>query len=482
MSSKQDNGASATWSITGRLTALYTLATLTMLSLATAFLYSMLVSNLEREDQQFLADKIQVLTKILHEHGANVTFLEEEVRWEGRTSVSSSVYSHYSRIIDATGHTLIETPGMDELIPPTIFVPADRVTSTSSAGSEWLGGDGRAYLLATADAQPAQPDKPTYQIQVALDNSHEQAVIAEYQRQLVIVMLGGLLFAGSAGVVIARRGLRPLQVMTQVAQRITGSQLHERVDPALWPKELAALAAAFDQMLARLEDAFARLSQFSADLAHELRTPINNLMGEAEVALTKVRSPDEYRRVLESSLEEYARLARMIDSLLFLARTDNAQFPVERSHLDGRHELEALREFHSALAEEQGVAIHCAGNAWVDADPILLRRVVSNLLSNALHHTPAGGQILLAARTVDAAWVEISVSDTGCGIAAAQLPKIFERFYRGDNARAAHPHGTGLGLAIVQSIMALHGGSAQISSQVGNGTTVTLRFPVAPSP
>jgi two-component system heavy metal sensor histidine kinase CusS len=253
--------------------------------------------------------------------------------------------------------------------------------------------------------------------------------------------------------------------------------LHERVNPARWPRELTALATAFDQMLDRLEKSFARLSQFSADLAHELRTPINNLMGEADLALSRVRAPDEYRRVLESSLEEFAKLARTIDGLLFLARAEHPETQVQRAALDARKEIDAVREFYDAMAQDQGVDVRCEGDAALHADPLLLRRAVSNLLSNALQYTPRGGRVVMSAAASPDGGAVVRVTDSGVGIEPEHLERIFDRFYRVDPARSRFPRGVGLGLAIVKSIMDLHRGLVTVQSEPGKGTTVSLQFP-----
>ncbi len=235
---------------------------------------------------------------------------------------------------------------------------------------------------------------------------------------------------------------------------------------------LSALKGALD----RLKDSHARISQFSADLAHELRTPINNLRGEAEVALSRSRTADEYREVLESSLEEYARLSRMIDSLLFLARAESPETQIERKWFGAREEIAGVRDFLDAIAEEQGVEVTCHGNELLNADPMLFRRAVSNLLTNALQHTPRGGKVCISVKKLSDASVEVSVSDTGFGIPPEHLPRIFDRFYRVNHARS-QPKGMGLGLSIVKSIMDLHGGSVTIQSERGAGTIASLRFP-----
>jgi two-component system heavy metal sensor histidine kinase CusS len=234
-------------------------------------------------------------------------------------------------------------------------------------------------------------------------------------------------------------------------------------------------------MLDRLEDAFTRLSQCAADLAHELRTPINNLRGEAEVALSRCRTTAEYQEVLQSSLEEFERLSRMIDGLLFIARADNPCTAVERVRFDARQEIEAVREFYEALSGERGVEVACEGQADLSADPLMFRRAVGNLLANALRHTRAGGRVRLTVRPSGEGGIELQVQDNGGGITPADLPRVFDRFFRADSARASKERGTGLGLPIVQSIMRVHGGTAHVRSAAGEGTTVTLQFPPVPA-
>jgi two-component system heavy metal sensor histidine kinase CusS len=240
-------------------------------------------------------------------------------------------------------------------------------------------------------------------------------------------------------------------------------------------------------MLARLEESFTRLSQFSADLAHELRTPVNNLICAADVALSRSRTPEEYKEVLESGLEEYGRLSRMIDSLLFLARAENPETKVQKVPFDARKEIQSVIDFYEPLSQEEGVDLATAapesntGPVTLKADVDLFRRALSNLISNALHHTPRGGRVTVSAR-VAGGGVEVEVADSGCGIGPEHLPRIFDRFYRADRARAHHPEGAGLGLPIVKSILDLHGGTVSVRSQLGKGATFTLRFPAAHFP
>src|SRR5262249_21273720 len=242
-----------------------------------------------------------------------------------------------------------------------------------------------------------------------------------------------------------------------------------------WPRELQPLAIAFDQMLNRLDDSFTRLSQFSADLAHELRTPIANMLGEAQVALTRDRNAAEYREIIESTVAECERLSRIVDNLLFVARVDAAREPIARKQFDARAAVEKIAEFYQTAADDHHVAITCSGNGQIYADPDLFERALGNLLENALRFTPEHGSIHIALSKHNNAF-EVAVNDTGSGIAPEHLPRVFDRFYRAESSRGSD--GAGLGLALVKSIVDLHGGSATIKSELGRGTTVKLTFPL----
>jgi two-component system heavy metal sensor histidine kinase CusS len=207
--------------------------------------------------------------------------------------------------------------------------------------------------------------------------------LAIYRDRAIVALLVGLAASALVGGLLARRALRPLARLTRVARAVRATDLRPHASDVAWPSELAELARTFDQMLDRIDESFKRLSQFSADIAHELRTPLNILRGEAEVALGKARCAEEYRAVLESSIEEYDRLGRMLESLLFLARSDNADLPLERKHIALGNELAAICEFFDAVAAEKQVALSHMGSGDLMADPMLFRRAVVNLVSNA---------------------------------------------------------------------------------------------------
>jgi two-component system heavy metal sensor histidine kinase CusS len=250
--------------------------------------------------------------------------------------------------------------------------------------------------------------------------------------------------------------------------RIGAHRLHERVPADSAPVELAGLAHSFNELLVRLEDSFLRLSDFSSDIAHELRTPINTLMMQTQVALSKERSGEEYREVLHSCLEEYERLARMIADMLFLAKADNGLVIPHSEALDLGEEARQVAEFFEAYAESAGVKVRVAGSGRVSGDRLMLQRAIGNLLSNAIRHTPAGGSVDIATEG-EAGRAIVRVANTGSALADPE--RVFERFYRGDpSRRRAGDEGTGLGLAITRSIVLAHGGV--ISARSGDGRTI----------
>jgi two-component system heavy metal sensor histidine kinase CusS len=268
--------------------------------------------------------------------------------------------------------------------------------------------------------------------------------------------------------------------MAATARRISSSNLHERIRLEGYPFELAALAVTFNNMLDGLEESFERISRFSADIAHDLRTPVNNIRGEAEVALARARTVEEYRDVLGSCLEEAVRLSNLIGDLLFLARAESPLALLNRERTDLAQLLTRVREYYEASAADAGVSLTttCPGEPVIAVmDESLMQRALSNLVSNAVAHTPSGGSIVMTAKT-NSSNLHIEVSDTGIGIPADALSRVFDRFFRVDASRSQMFGGTGLGLAIVQTIALLHGGNVQISSKQGEGTRVTLSLPV----
>jgi two-component system, OmpR family, heavy metal sensor histidine kinase CusS len=463
-------------SITGRLVSLFALTTFGILFLAGVYQCRTLSRHLTRVKTRFLSDQIETLRAVQEEHPGDTDALVEEIEVEAGSRRFSPFWG---RVVER-GQMLLETPGMQTLMPlaefrqPNPDHPVRSVANEMPACGYRKHGE-RTFLLCSATSSRSFQPESTRVLQVAMDTSEDEALVSNYRRDAAVVVLLGTLFSTAAGWVIARRGLAPLRDVADHARRITAAQLHERVGATRWPEELGALSGAFDAMLDRLEHAFERLSRFAADLAHELRTPINNLMGEAEVALTRERSAAEYREIIESSREEYGQLSQIIDGLLFLARAENVDTPISPVGLEAWAEVDAVREFYEALAEDWKVEVAVEGRGKLYADSMLFRRALSNLLSNALNHTEEGGHVRVHIAELTSG-LDVCVSDDGCGIGEEHVPHVLDRFYRVAGARS-RGHGSGLGLAIVKSILDLHHGTVQIESRVGQGTRITLHFP-----
>ena len=460
-----------------RLTAWYVLAGLALVVFTSASLYFVLVTELKKSTDLFLADKIHVLRTMLRERPDDWDGLREEIELE---SAARRYQQFYIRLLDERNVPLLTTPGMAEQLDLSLLTAQTQTRPERAEGMK--GRNGRLFFVMSAPAmigRSAQTDT----VQIAIDISQQELLLARYRYRFWLVLLGTLAIFPLVGYQIARRGIRPVREMARTTRHISSTNLRERIQPEGYPSELASLAATFNKMLDGLEESFERISRFSADIAHDLRTPVNNIRGEAEVALARARTVDEYREVLGSCLEEAVRLSDLIGDLLFLARAESPLAHLHRESVNVGELLSGIREYYEAPAADRGVSL----SAVMPIEPViaqldrtLLQRAVGNLVSNALAHTPRGKSVVLGA-SVEPAAVRIDVSDAGVGIPPGALPRVFDRFFRVDESRSQASGGTGLGLAIVQSIMLLHGGNVEIASKVGQGTQVTLRVPVSPA-
>lgn len=460
-----------------RLTAWYVLAGLALVVFTSASLYFVLVTELKKSTDLFLADKIHVLRTMLRERPDDWDGLREEIELE---SAARRYQQFYIRLLDERNVPLLTTPGMAEQVDLSQLTA--QTQSRPERAESMKGRNGGLFFVMSAAAtigSSAQTDT----VQIAIDISNQEVLLARYRYRFWLVLLGTLAIFPLVGYQIARRGIRPVREMARTTRHISSTNLRERIQPEGYPSELASLAATFNKMLDGLEESFERISRFSADIAHDLRTPVNNIRGEAEVALARARTVDEYREVLGSCLEEAVRLSDLIGDLLFLARAESPLAHLHRESVNVGELLSGIREYYEAPAADRGVSL----SAVVPNEPViaqldrtLLQRAVGNLVSNALAHTPPGKSVVLGA-SVEPAAVRIDVSDAGVGIPPGALPRVFDRFFRVDESRSQASGGTGLGLAIVQSIMLLHGGNVEIASKVGQGTQVTLRVPVSPA-
>lgn len=306
-------------------------------------------------------------------------------------------------------------------------------------------------------------------------------------------IIGSMLIAGVLGVTasaalgwfIARRGLAPIRAVAQEAERVTAHRLSEplRVEDA--PAEVRGLIVSINRMLARLQGSFRTLEEFSADIAHELRTPISTLMLQTQVTLSRERSVAEYQETLHSNLIELERLQRMVSDMLFLARVDRGMVQLERKTVDLAQEARSVAEFFEPVAAEQGQHIEVRGTGLAACDRAMARRALTNLLSNAVRYAPRGATITVDIAAQPDGGAVVDLINPAPPMSAEELQRLFARFARGTDATTAgatalFSEGAGLGLSIVSSIMRLHGGSVTADS-TPSGLRLRLVFPTAPS-
>lgn len=471
----QANGKSGySLGITARLVLGYTAATLLALTVASVSIYYDLRHQLEIEDAENIADHVKMLRREMAQRPNDMSAATEII---SSAAEDRRIEKFYGRLRHENGRVVVETPGFSSFAPADGKFPSpvrlvDDVTTVKS--SQTPKGV-PTYLAAARVGKGPYGGRIIYE--VVMDATRASSWMRGYRNEFLLMVVGGTLVSGLMAWLITVRGLRPLRQIVSTMQKVTASGMNERVGTSGQPQELAALAMEFDKMLDRLGESFQRLALFSADAAHEFRTPLNNLMMATSLTLARERTAEEYRHALTGNLEEFERLKRMVDRLLFLARADNAETILNKTFLDAAKITGGVLDFFSALAEDRGITFSCECEGTVYADEALLRQALANLLSNALRHTPSGGHVGIRTRTSDAGCA-ISVSDTGPGIPESHWPKLFDRFYRVDTSRSSDGDvGAGLGLAIVKTIMRMHHGEVTVTSADPSGACFQLMFP-----
>lgn len=311
---------------------------------------------------------------------------------------------------------------------------------------------------------------------MVLDTRFHEHFLHELRRTLIGYALVATLLAGLLGWLAAHQGLAPLRAMKKRAAAISAQRLEASMPVAEIPVEMADLAAELNRMLERLQRDFRRLSEFSTDLAHELRTPISNLLTQTQVTLSARRDADTYRDTLASNAEELERLSRMVADMLFLAKTEHGVDLLHRERFAVLPEVRALVEFHEVVAEEHGVGIVVQGEGTIMGDRLMVRRALSNVLANALRHARSGSDVRITIQALDRV-CEVTIENAGVGIDMDDPSRLFDRFYSTQPARAhGADGGTGLGLAITRAIVEAHGGSVAVQS-TAETVRFVLRFP-----
>lgn len=428
---------------------------------------------LNQVDQSLLTTAAQVASTF-HENdpleGDNLNFQFND--GDEATDTFLRERQFFIRVIDKrTGAILDESANYDVAVTQQALTSSNRFeTLTMTSEHDSLA---RIYTLTVNDEESL-----VLQIGQSLDEVTRTQ--AEMGRLLGLMLLATALLALGTGWFLAARALIPVNAITQTAQNIGEQDLHRRISINLPDDELGRLAQTFNRMLDRIEEAFRRQQQFTADAAHELRTPLAIMQTGVEVIPGQERSPAQYRATLATIQEEVQRLTTLTINLLMLARADARTFTLERHSMDLSLLLHTVADQMMLTAEQKQIRIqrYIAPNNKINADEDRLIQVALNLLENAVKYTPNGGTITITLTHLPYQ-VCFSIADTGRGIPPEHLPHIFDRFYRADRARTRHKGSVGLGLAIAQQIVQLHGGEITVSSQVGTGTRFSVILPTS---
>lgn len=380
-------------------------------------------------------------------------------------------------------HLALVEPQTGRVLAAFSELASRSVTSLRHTGAQadtmhsWITPDGARFTGIHGTAPVSDGQK--VQFYMSVDRAQDAGLLTGLIKATLVALPFLLLVVALGAGLIARTGLAPLRRFNRLAASIGTTSLDQRVSASGLPGELADMASEFNSMLERIEEGYRKLQDFSGDLAHEMRTPVATLLGRTQVALSQTRSVAELREVLEGNVEELDRLSSLINDMLLIARAEQNAASIQNEPVGLAREALRVAEYLSLVADEKGLNLHVTGSAPpLSADPLLIQRAITNLVSNAIRHALARSTIAIEIASEDS-FATLAVTNDGEGIAPADLPRIFDRFYRVDPGRSRRDGGSGLGLAIVKSIVSAHGGTVAARSESGR-TTFTLSLPLAP--
>lgn len=448
-----------------QLTLFYSILTFILVSLVSFILYIVMLNIFYEANRQFLSDEIEILQKLVKEKENNIEALKQEVI-EIPSALRTSVYHYYIRILDDKGHIILETPGIDKVIKTNLF-------EINTKNQRWKLKNNYSYWLMQSYFLPPDKKSSAKLFQVILDVSYQINAFKEYRKYIFWALFFEVLLSIMIGYLISKKGLHRLKELTEATKKITVTDIQKRIDIKLWPYELKELGSSFNQMLERIEAHFNQLTQYADNLAHEIRTPVTNIIGLIEVSLSHPHklSAKDYQAILESNLEEMQRISQVVENLLFLAQAEDPKATIQKTALNIHREIEQICGFYQAWADEKNIKLSYEGTANLYANKTMFQRMINNLLSNALKYTNPGGTICFQV-TEYKDHVKIFLKDSGVGIAKEHIGNIFNRFYR-----ISKGPGVGLGLAIVKSIVTIHLGTISIESEPDQGTSITINLP-----
>lgn len=441
--------------ISFRIAIIFTLSTVVILMIMGLVIHQLVMHHFETQDRTQLEGKIQLLHNLLEQNPSNSQDLNLYLK--------DALVGHHDLIVQIerpTGQIIFSSA-------PAIINSQSLIKSKYNPWIEWKIENKTYRGLIYNKAADQNNNISTAQIIVGVDTSEHIHFLNEFRRQLLYIGIIGTICLMLLGWFAAWRGLRPVQKMAKVAEGISAQHLSERLEVENTPTELKSLAIAFNDMLDRLETAVGKLSDFSSDLAHEMRTPINNLMTQTQVCLSRTRDITTYQEILFSNLEEFERLARMVSDMLFLAKAEHGLHRANLQRVNLVKEVSALFDFYDAIAAEKGMSLEQTGQGYVEGDPSMLRRALSNLLSNAIKYGKSDSIIKINCQQNNDVTV-LTIENESSPLSQEQLTRLFDRFYRTDASRQRVEEGTGLGLAITKSILDVHGATIQANYDDGH--------------
>lgn len=441
--------------ISFRIAILFSFSTILILMIMGLVIHQLVMRHFEMQDRTQLEGKIQLVENLLEQNYHNSSELNVYLK--------DALVGHHDLIVQIerpTGQIIFSSS-------PTVIKSKTLVKSKHGQWLEWKIQNKIYHGLVYKKSFNQNSAIPSAQILVGIDTSEHIHFLNDFRRQLLSIGVIGTICLMLLGWFAAWRGLRPVQNMAKVAEGISAQHLSERLDINKTPTELKSLTIAFNDMLDRLETAVGKLSDFSSDLAHEIRTPINNLMTQTQVCLSRSRDITTYQEILFSNLEEFERLARMVSDMLFLAKAEHGLHVANLQEVNLFKEISALFDFYDAIAAEKGMSLEQTGQGYVEGDPSMLRRAFSNLLSNAIKYGKSDSVIKIKCQQNNAR-TELTIENESSPLSQEQLTRLFDRFYRTDASRQRVEEGTGLGLAITKSILDVHGATIQANYSDGH--------------
>ena len=456
-------------SITTRLVGMFALAALAMFTLVGAALYGVLERELTRHENDDLNTNLQNMRYSMERFGDLEHWSRLQVKMDTLSPADGSVRFW----VLSDDPRFLYGKGLDEM---------ERVNlGEAGHGSLTLPSVGRTYRTLSMRLA-AFSDRPAVRLIVGVDTAPFDHTMRAFLVAFGLLTLAAVGLVMALGWWIARIGLRPLQRLSEQARALRPKTLSQRLRLDRLPVELEDLTVAFNGALGRLEDAWQQLEGFNADVAHELRTPLANLIGGTQVALSRPRSAAEFQETLQSNLEELERLRSIVNDMLFLARADQGEAATGLTAVIVAHEVEVTIDFFEPLLDDTGTTVAIEGELQAQAtmNIALFRRALTNLLQNAIEHSADGARLVVTiSRRAGAIW--IAVANPGPTIGATHLPRLFDRFYRVDSSRhdTGEIHGHGLGLAIVKAVASMHGGATLATS---DDSLTTIAFSVGGVP